>query len=342
MRRDQFNSDDASRRFAGSEPPTRRNFVAGMTGVALGLRTGPNGSSPVRAGDVGGTHGKRGDERITRSTHDGEPLDATPSFIDSHALFVEGPHFDRVELQMSDGATEVFMVPWPDDDHDRPGDPTDVVFGFSSENGSGYEHWAEIAAALDPYHAFNGPIERAEISTYEGDSETISNDVEGAIDSVEFTRSSVTVSVVGDEWKLNPGYVSFRFTDGSMATLTDVSIYGRRTFEFSNEVIETAQFGAAEFELRTRNVDALDEPDWKTLTVDGRATESRTDYRLQVSGELKAERGVGTGDNIRGSTAEGYIQGGIDEYRCTGRLEQFDLSGGDAILYVDGHRRDAA
>lgn len=342
MVQDQFSHEDGSCGPVDSETSTRRNFVAGAIGVVLGLRGRESKSTSNRAENDRGSSGQSADEALTSVIHDGEPLDAQPSFIDPHSLYVGGGHFDRVELQMYNGATAVFMVPWPEDATDEGDDATEIVFAFSSENGSAYEHWAEMAIAHESYDAFNGPIQRAEISTYEGDAMTITNDVHGAIDSVEFTRSTVTVSVIGDEWRYNPDLLTFRFADGSRETLTDASIYGSRTFEFPGKVLETAQFGGLEYELLARNVAALDDPDWKTVTIDGRTTDSQTDYRLQVSGALRAEHGVGTGDSIRGSTAEGFIQAGIDKYRFTGRLVQSELTGGDAILYVDGHRRDRA
>jgi len=73
----------------------------------------------------------------------------------------------------------------------------------------------------------------------------------------------------------------------------------------------------------------------QTITIDGRATDSRTDYEFTVSGNIEADEGVGSGDSISGSTATGFVQAGTDNYRFTGQIEEINLVGGDAVAFVD-------
>jgi len=264
-------------------------------------------------------------------------LDVEARFFDYHTLFVEGPEFDRVELQMYDGATVVFMRPWPDDDEEfdqQEPNETDVVFRFDSEEGDSYEHELEVAAALDSYETYHGPIEQATVSTYEGASRTVTNDVEGAIESVEFIDSTVTASVTSGEFGYETALVSF--ADGSREVLNP-SFRGSQTFDFPGRTVESVIFSNAKpTELQLNNVVVLDGPDWKTLTLDGQMTDSRTDYQFDVSGRLEAVGGLGTGDSIDGSSAEGFVNAGLDKYRFTGDLVDYSLDGGDAVLRVDG------
>jgi hypothetical protein len=87
---------------------------------------------------------------------------------------------------------------------------------------------------------------------------------------------------------------------------------------------------------------ALDDEMWRTLSVDGRDTDSRTDYAFSVSGALDAHEGVDEEDTIDGSTATGITDAGIDRHRFTGDLLDYDLDGGDAVLRVDEASRRVA
>jgi hypothetical protein len=80
------------------------------------------------------------------------------------------------------------------------------------------------------------------------------------------------------------------------------------------------------------------EGDVGLLTIDGSGTDSRTNYRVEVSGDLRAGSGTGTGDTVDGSTAEGFVRAGTDQYEYTGEIARAVLTGGDAVLY-DGETR---
>ncbi len=81
----------------------------------------------------------------------------------------------------------------------------------------------------------------------------------------------------------------------------------------------------------------------RTLTVDGTGT-SWTDYEFTVSGEIAENPDVGTigtGDSIDGSTASGFVNGGIDGYLFSGDVVDITVDGG-ADIVVDGQIVDPA
>lgn len=79
----------------------------------------------------------------------------------------------------------------------------------------------------------------------------------------------------------------------------------------------------------------------RTLTIDG-SDAGWTDYQFSVTGDIaeNADAGsLGTGDEIDGSTASGFVNGGTDGYRFSGDLVGFDIDG-DAAVVVDGQAVD--
>jgi hypothetical protein len=79
----------------------------------------------------------------------------------------------------------------------------------------------------------------------------------------------------------------------------------------------------------------------RTLTVDGRDA-GRTDYSFTVSGEIQNNPDVGsfnTDDSASGSTASGFVNGGVDGYQFTGDITDATVDG-DATIRVDGQAVD--
>lgn len=79
----------------------------------------------------------------------------------------------------------------------------------------------------------------------------------------------------------------------------------------------------------------------RTLAIDGTGA-GWTDYEFTVSGSLSDDPDVGSlgsGDSIEGTTASGFVNGGIDGYRFTGEVTDVTLDG-DATLLVDGTEYD--
>lgn len=80
-----------------------------------------------------------------------------------------------------------------------------------------------------------------------------------------------------------------------------------------------------------------------TLTIDGTDAD-RSDYAFTVSGDLAENPDVGslgTGDSIDGSSATGFVHGGVDGYRYNGDVTDFSIDGNAAVL-VDGTAVDPA
>lgn len=79
----------------------------------------------------------------------------------------------------------------------------------------------------------------------------------------------------------------------------------------------------------------------RTLTIDGTDAEW-TDYEFTVSETIENNPEVGTfgdGDEINGSTATGFVNGGTDGYLFTGELTDATVNGGATVL-VDGETLD--
>lgn len=78
-----------------------------------------------------------------------------------------------------------------------------------------------------------------------------------------------------------------------------------------------------------------------TLQIDGTDV-GRTDYEFTVDGDLTDYDylgGIGIGDSITGSTAQGFVNGGTDGFAYSGSIKDFELDG-EATVYVDGQSWD--
>jgi hypothetical protein len=75
----------------------------------------------------------------------------------------------------------------------------------------------------------------------------------------------------------------------------------------------------------------------RTLTIDGQDT-SRTNYEFTVSGDITDDSNTGTfddADEIEGSSVVGFVNGGVDGYRFSGKITEAVVDG-DATVLVDG------
>ncbi|MFD1588332.1 hypothetical protein ACFR9U_15225 [Halorientalis brevis] len=127
--------------------------------------------------------------------------------------------------------------------------------------------------------------------------------------------------------------------DGSTATgFVNGGIDG---YLFSGEITDATVDGNATVLLDGEEVDPETLGLNRTLTVDGTDAE-RTDYEFTVSGGLAENPDVGSlgeGDQIDGSTATGFVNGGIDGYLFSGEVTDASVTG-DAPILVDGEPLD--
>ncbi len=123
--------------------------------------------------------------------------------------------------------------------------------------------------------------------------------------------------------------------DGSTATgFVNGGVDG---YLFSGEITDATVDGNATILVDGEEVD-FGTPDLdRTLTIDG-SNADWTDYEVTVNGDLAENPdvgGLGSGDQIDGSTATGFVNGGIDGYLFSGEITDASVSGNAAIL-VDG------
>ncbi|MFA9416669.1 right-handed parallel beta-helix repeat-containing protein [Natrinema sp. HArc-T2] len=92
----------------------------------------------------------------------------------------------------------------------------------------------------------------------------------------------------------------------------------------------------------TRTVEVVgsgDGEEWKTLTLDGEGSSEKSNYRIEVDGEIErseelSEYGTG-GEFVDDSTLEGFVRGGVDGFRFTGELTALEVEEGPTVA-VDG------
>jgi len=78
----------------------------------------------------------------------------------------------------------------------------------------------------------------------------------------------------------------------------------------------------------------------KSLTIDGSDADDSI-YSFTVTGDLEGTDSLNSGDTIDGSSAEGSVSGGTDEYLFTDELDVFEQDGNATIL-IDGEVIDPA
>ena len=124
---------------------------------------------------------------------------------------------------------------------------------------------------------------------------------------------------------VNGGVDGYRFS----GDLTDITVEGNAAIIVDGQEIDPSQYGESTLS--------------HTLTIDGNDADW-TDYSLTVSGEIENDPENGSfnpQDNITGSTASGFVNGGVDGYRFSGELVDGTVDGNAAVL-VDGQEIDTS
>ncbi|MEY7849615.1 right-handed parallel beta-helix repeat-containing protein [Natrarchaeobius sp. A-rgal3] len=224
---------------------------------------------------------------------------------------IDGFRFDGelVDLRVEDGPS--VRVNGIEVDPDDIGDEEDD----SGNEDDGLERALEIdgdgsADRTEYQFEVSDEIERSEeLSTYgaggEIDDGTVSGFVRGGID-------------------------GFRF-DGELVAL---EIDGDAIVRLDGEEIDSSEFGDDddEDERELSNV----------LVIDGDGSSERADYQFTVDGEVdhsEYHSEYGTGGEIDGGSVAGFVRGGIDGFRFSGRLTSLEVEDGP-IVRVNGTEVD--
>ncbi|MFD1588331.1 hypothetical protein ACFR9U_15220 [Halorientalis brevis] len=105
-------------------------------------------------------------------------------------------------------------------------------------------------------------------------------------------------------------------------------------YRFAGEVTDATVDGNATVLVDGQAVDPDGITSDRTLTIDG-SDAGWTDYEFTVSGDLAENPdvgGLGSGDQIDGSTATGFVNGGVDSYLFSGEITDATVDGNATIL----------
>jgi hypothetical protein len=309
-------SDDGSS--GGSSGPYRltvrgtgsyARYAVSVSGGLKSLEPGeetPNGASSL-VGHIAGT-----------AT---DPYEVTGSVTDftfrqgDAKLFLDGEPVTPDELVRrtstdADDGSEDTTDPEPESDDDGSSDG-----GSTGDDESDAEE-PDAGELTDVLTVVGETTEAVATYRFTVDGSVESNPEKGTFDDAD------NVSGGNAEGTVAGGVDSYRFS----GEFTDFELSGPATVYLNGEAVDPQSL-----------VDADGLPA-KTLTVVG-TTEAVATYRFTTDGSVVANPTKGTvddADNIADRAVEGTVaSGGVDSYRFSGSVTEFDLQG-DAAVYVDG------
>jgi hypothetical protein len=151
------------------------------------------------------------------------------------------------------------------------------------------------------------------------------------IDGSDVGESAYSLSVTGDL----EGTDSLGYGDSIDGSSAEGAVSGGvDEYLFTGELDGFEQDGNATILIDGEVIDPGTHSEQKALTIDG-SDVGESAYSLSVTGDLEGTDSLGYGDSIDGSSAEGAVSGGVDEYRFTGELEVFEQDGNATVL-IDG------
>lgn len=165
-------------------------------------------------------------------------------------------------------------------------------------------------------------------------------------------RATYRVKVSGDIQKSDALGASINDNDTVEGSTAEGQVAGGiDSFEFTGEItgFELAGDGEAEVFIDGDEVDPSQFPAFEAaepelphiIVFDGTGENQRADYALEVSGDIAAAPDLGEvedADSVSGSRVEGSVSDGLDGFRFSGEVTDFNLAGAGSVRFeaIDG------
>ncbi|WP_129116686.1 right-handed parallel beta-helix repeat-containing protein [Halegenticoccus tardaugens] len=156
-----------------------------------------------------------------------------------------------------------------------------------------------------------------------------SNEADGGINSEDNIKGSTAEGAVNggvDSYAFSGEITGFQFTEGSATVVVN------------GEEADPASLGSnGKSAGSSESTGSSESAGSSVLSI--RGDQGLASYELTVDGKLEASDAGGavdSEDNIKGSTAEGAVDGGVDSYAISGELTDFRFIQGSATVFLDG------
>jgi len=212
---------------------------------------------------------------------------------------------------------------------------SNVAMGQVNGGSDAYETDAELL-----YFRYDGDVElqrdgsTVDLSTVPEYPRTIALDGDDSGEKAYDVTASVGIAPSAKDGASVPGSVDYsnggRTASNSVWGGTDAYAYAGAITDLNVDL------SAVEVRI---DGEVVDDARWGTLdhelSVDGSNVDSASSYEITIDGPVRGMASVNANDGVYGSTVQGTVNGGSDEYRFSGTLTDVSVADGVEVL-VDG------